>query len=359
MRKKFIGVLAAASFAFVGLATVPTLGDSVTPAISLVESKNITVYKDGRIIGTYHTFTENVEDFLKENEIHVKDGRIVIYQDMEKLTDGSTMYIDFPDKKEEIEDKIKEENGIITVKVFIDDKSFDYDTSNTKQVKDIVKELSLRDDTDYYYVDGDSTDSLYDEMEIRLLSRSEEIFTATENLPFEIEYVDTEEIAEGKEEVITEGIDGQVTTTTKVVFYGGEEYLRKVISQEVTVPAVNKVIKRGVAKSVQTPEGKLQYSNVITMNASAYTPGFESTGKNPGDPGYGRTATGRTATKGVVAVDPSVIPLGTKVYIEGYGVAIAADTGGAIKGNKIDLCYDTVDEALGFGRRNVKVYVLK
>ncbi len=358
MRKKIIGVLAA-TFIFAGIATVPTLGESMTPKIALIESKNITIYKDGRIIGTYHTFTENVADFLKENEIFLKDGRIVIYQDMNKLTDGSTMYIDFPDNKEEIEDKIRLENGIISVNVFIDDKYFTYDTSNTKQVKDIVKELSLRDGTDYYYVDGDSTDALYDQMEIKLLSRNEELFTTTSRLPFEIDYIDTEDLPEGNEEVISEGIDGEVSITTKVVFYGGEEYLRKVIGEDVTLAPINKVVRRGVAKSVETPQGKLKYSNVITMNASAYTPGYESTGKNPGDAGYGKTATGSTATKGIVAVDPNVIALGTKVYIPGYGVAVAADTGGAIVGNKIDLCYDSLTDAVNFGRRNIKVYILK
>ena len=62
---------------------------------------------------------------------------------------------------------------------------------------------------------------------------------------------------------------------------------------------------------------------------------------------------------GVVAVDPRVIPLGTKLYIEGYGYAVAEDTGGAIKGNRIDLCYTDRAKAEAFGRRNVKVYILK
>ncbi|MBI4733746.1 MAG: 3D domain-containing protein [Rubrobacteridae bacterium] len=64
------------------------------------------------------------------------------------------------------------------------------------------------------------------------------------------------------------------------------------------------------------------------------------------------------AQKGVVAVDPRVIPLGTRLYIEGYGEAIAADTGGAIKGNRIDLCYNTPGECFKFGRQTVKVHVL-
>ena len=74
--------------------------------------------------------------------------------------------------------------------------------------------------------------------------------------------------------------------------------------------------------------------------------------------GGGTTASGMAAAVGRVAVDPRVIPLGTRLYIEGYGYAVAADTGGAIKGNRIDLFFETYDEAISFGRRKVTVYVL-
>jgi 3D (Asp-Asp-Asp) domain-containing protein len=64
------------------------------------------------------------------------------------------------------------------------------------------------------------------------------------------------------------------------------------------------------------------------------------------------------ATHGVVAVDPNVIPLYTRLYIEGYGPAIAGDIGGAIRGQRIDLCFDSLGEALDWGRRPVTVYIL-
>lgn len=65
------------------------------------------------------------------------------------------------------------------------------------------------------------------------------------------------------------------------------------------------------------------------------------------------------ARPGVVAVDPNVIPLGSRLYIPGYGMAIAADTGGAIRGNRIDLLMDSYDAAMNFGRQSVEVYVLE
>ena len=94
----------------------------------------------------------------------------------------------------------------------------------------------------------------------------------------------------------------------------------------------------------------LKYRAVMSMEATAYLP-------TDGSP-EGLTAMGIPATYGIVAVDPSVIPLGTRVYVPGYGVALAADTGGAIIGYCIDLCMESYAECMDFGRRNVTVYIL-
>ena len=94
-----------------------------------------------------------------------------------------------------------------------------------------------------------------------------------------------------------------------------------------------------------------RYSAAYTMHASAYLPSDGG--------GGGITATGIPARRGVVAVDPNVIPLGSRLFIPGYGEAIAADTGGAIVGNTIDLCMESYDEAMQFGRRSVEVYVIE
>lgn len=86
------------------------------------------------------------------------------------------------------------------------------------------------------------------------------------------------------------------------------------------------------------------------MEATAYLP-------EDGN-GDGITATGVPAGYGVAAVDPDVIPLGTRIFVPGYGIALAADTGGAIEGDIVDLCYTDYDEAILFGRRDVDVYLL-
>jgi len=92
----------------------------------------------------------------------------------------------------------------------------------------------------------------------------------------------------------------------------------------------------------------------LEMEATAYEPGPRSCGKWA----TGYTATGIKAQKGIVAVDERVIPLGTRLYIPGYGFALAADRGSAIKGTRIDLCFDTYAEAIRFGRRRMNVYRL-
>jgi len=97
----------------------------------------------------------------------------------------------------------------------------------------------------------------------------------------------------------------------------------------------------------------------MVMEATAFTAGYESTGKRPGDPGYGITYSGLPADRGVVAVDPAVIPLGTILWVEGYGYAVALDTGSAIKGNKVDVFFWDVSRAREWGRRQVRVRVIK
>ncbi len=99
--------------------------------------------------------------------------------------------------------------------------------------------------------------------------------------------------------------------------------------------------------------GSVRRWRILTMEATAYCP------NGCCGSAHGRTATGRRAEYGVVAVDPRVIPLGTALYVDRYGFAIAADTGRLIKGRRIDLCFPTHREASRFGRRRVRVLVLR
>lgn len=114
---------------------------------------------------------------------------------------------------------------------------------------------------------------------------------------------------------------------------------------------VTGVVDAGTLSALErAQEQPSRFGRSINMKATAYS---------RFDPGCGSyTARGNLLHKGLVAVDPNVIPLGTRLYIPGYGFAIADDTGGAIKGHVIDLAFDSHQEAINFGVRHITVYIL-
>lgn len=185
-------------------------------------------------------------------------------------------------------------------------------------------------------------------------------------IPFETKTVTDPSMDISESKIVTEGENGIRCETYEVLIENGVEVSRELVSDEITKEPVTCVKSVG-AHTAQKRLEKAQdfsYSNVITCNATAYDLSFQSCGKRPGDPGYGITASGTHAKYGTVAVDPRVIPLGTRMYIESadgsfvYGYCVAEDTGGAIKGNKVDLFFNTYDECMQFGRRSVNVYIL-
>lgn len=132
------------------------------------------------------------------------------------------------------------------------------------------------------------------------------------------------------------------------------------------VETIDEIIGYGAINTVKIDGKDRKILDVMTVEATAYTKEYACTGKNPGDPYYGITASGVPVEKGHIAVDPSVIPYTSEVYIVGLdeigneykGKYIATDTGGAIKGNRIDVYIDNYPEVNRFGRRNMKLLLL-
>lgn len=192
---------------------------------------------------------------------------------------------------------------------------------------------------------------------------------SVEYLDFEVEIpFETKRIANASQpkeysKVLQEGKNGMKKVTYKNVTKDGVEVISDIVAEEILTQPVTQEVEYGskVVKEIQTSRGNLSYSRVLSMSATAYDASPASNGIYAG-----RTATGRVPTRGIVAVDPSVIPLNSRLYIESsdggkswvYGYAIAGDTGGAIKGNKIDLCFDSYAECMRFGRKSATVYVL-
>ena len=174
--------------------------------------------------------------------------------------------------------------------------------------------------------------------------------TETVTVPFETLRTFSREQKHGTITTLQEGQNGEKKVTYKITRVGSREISKVADKTEIVKEAVPCIISIGSKGEYTTSRGtSYRTKKVLTMKATAYD---AQTFKGR------KTSTGRKAVYSMAAVDPKVIPLGTRLYIEGYGYAIAGDTGGAIKGNRIDLCFETRAAAIKFGRRTVKVHVL-
>ncbi len=232
-----------------------------------------------------------------------------------------------------------------------------------------------------------------------------EIYETHEEIPFTEKTIENAEKYAGYKRVVQEGVSGLTVRTFKTVSKDGAGVTATLIGETVTRQPVEQIVEVGTKpvpasgiipadpSFVLTPgvtengvphaalpalaqnntkttidgniavtaSGTFAFSRKLSCKATAYEGSSASNGK-----WAGQTATGRAPVYGVVAVDPRVIPLNSKLYIESadggkswvYGFAIAGDTGGAIKKNRIDLCYNSLDQCYQFGRRDAVVYVL-
>jgi uncharacterized protein YabE (DUF348 family) len=164
-----------------------------------------------------------------------------------------------------------------------------------------------------------------------------------------------ENLETGTEKVITEGQEGLISKEYEVTLENGKEVSRVVLNEKKLKDKQDKVVSVGTkAKPIQVASRGSGNGKEIYVTSTAYTASCNGCS--------GTTATGvnlhANPNAKVIAVDPRVIPLGSKVYVDGYGYAIASDTGGAIKGNKIDVFFPSKSDAYRWGRKTVKIKVL-
>ncbi|MDR4888497.1 ubiquitin-like domain-containing protein [Fredinandcohnia sp. QZ13] len=162
-------------------------------------------------------------------------------------------------------------------------------------------------------------------------------------------------IDKGKEKVVTPGQEGKVAKHYEVVLENGKEVSRDLIKTETLADSKDKVVAVGTREIVQqVSRGTANVAKEFYVSSTAYTAYCSGCS--------GTTATGINLRANpnvkVIAVDPSIIPLGTKVYVEGYGYAIAADKGTDIKGYKIDVFFSEKSQAFRWGQRKVKIQIL-
>lgn len=187
-------------------------------------------------------------------------------------------------------------------------------------------------------------------MQVKIIAMSEKLVNQTLPVPPPVIRQPDGNLEKDVEETTQEGIEGVKEATIKLRFEDGQQVAADVVTEKVITAPTPQIVRVGTRDTIQTSRGTVRFKGVHNMEATAYTP-FDGSW-------HGITASGIPARWGVVAVDPSVIPLGTRLYIPGYGLALAADTGGDIVENRIDLCMESHDDAWSFGRRMVKVYVI-
>jgi uncharacterized protein YabE (DUF348 family) len=207
------------------------------------------------------------------------------------------------------------------------------------------------------YVEPDLGAPLGDVQAIRVVRVREEVLVQQEPIPFETQWAPDPELEIDHQKVGREGEPGVFERRIRVRYEDNAEVSRWVEAEWVAKAAHPKVLNYGtkiVLRTIDTPSGPVQYWRKFRMFATSYN--AASSGKPPDHPRYGITRLGWRMRSGIVAVDPRVIPLGSRVYVPGYGIGDAADTGGAIRGARIDLGYD--DDNLVMWYRCVDVYLL-
>ncbi|MGM0904612.1 MAG: ubiquitin-like domain-containing protein [Bacillota bacterium] len=292
---------------------------------------------------TYWTASDTIKEFFEEQQIVLKEH--------DKLT---------PDLNTEIKDDLEIDiQRAFPVKVVVGGKEQEeWSTSTT--VADFLSQQGIE-LKDMDRVEPALTETVSSDTLVKVIRVEKVTDVVEEPIKYATVTKNDQSLEKGKQKVVTNGQEGLMEKKYEVILEDGKEVSRELVSetkvrdkQDKVVAMGTKVIatqvSRSAPKSASTAGGKEFY-----VNSTAYTANCNGCS--------GITATGvnlkANPNAKVIAVDPSVIPLGTKVYVEGYGYATASDTGGAIKGNKIDVFFPSKSQAYQWGTKRVKVQIVK
>lgn len=314
------------AFLLIGIAVAIIFSVSLFFALQ----KPVTITVDGKIIQTRVLFAGTVADVLKKEKVELGPKDKVA-----------------PDLNDPVE---KDMNVKVTrafkVKVIADGQKKEIVTTPVP-LKEAITIAGFKMGEKDFVKATPSGNKAMPNQTLELIRVNEKEYEEKKDMPCGVDTISDSTMEKGLTRTVKQGKNGQVKNTVRVTYHNGKEARREVVRTETLVHPQNKVVAMGSITQVSRGGQRFDIHNTLYMSASAYThSGF-------------RTATGKTPAVGMVAVDPSIIPLGSRLYIEGYGYATAADTGGSIRGNKLDLFMESRSQCVNWGRRIVKVYILR
>ena len=304
----------------------------------------VTIFEDGKEVASFTTFKEEQAELLEEAALTLEADDAITMTDL-KQDIQIEIFRAFPVS-------IQANGETVSVNVIAD-----------TTVRETLEKANVEYDSDDK-LSADLEALVTENMDITVVRCETKVVEETESIPFESETKKTDSLYKGVTKVEQEGEKGEKTLVYSVVYEDGVEVDRTLTDTVVTKEAKNKVTLVGTKKraiTTSTSYGRkmskeeLAGARCITVTATAYSSDCD---------GGARTCLGKIPCYGTVAVDPNVIPLGTKMYIVSpdggyvYGYCFAGDTGGAIKGNKVDLFMNSSSACRSFGRRTMLVYIL-
>ncbi|MDF9758567.1 uncharacterized protein YabE (DUF348 family) [Peribacillus simplex] len=303
-------------------------------------AQKIVLVQDGKAEKVWST-ADTVDELLKEQDLSVKEQDKITPSKNTKLNANMEVSID---------------KAFSLKLVVAGDEKKVWSTSTT--VADFLKQQGVK-LNDLDRVEPELAEKVEAENTVNVIRIEKVTDVVEEPVDFAVITKKDDSLSKGKEKIVKEGKDGLISKEYEVIKEDGKEVKRELLSEKVVSKKQDKVVTVGTKTTVaQASRGVTNVSSTsgkeIYVSSTAYTASCK------GCSGVTSTGVDLKSSPGakIIAVDPSVIPMGSKVYVEGYGYAVAADKGGAIKGNRIDVFFSSKNDAYRWGAKKVKIRVL-
>jgi len=241
----------------------------------------------------------------------------------------------------------------VNLKVFVDNKELNIKSTEKTVVLMLKSQNIILSATDK--ISPSIETELYNGMEVTITRVKTVAIQSTVAIDFKTTIKKDTNTLKSKSKVSQNGVKGQKSVTSNVTYENGKEVSRKIIKEIVTKAPQNKVIVQGTLPTITFSRGGSSSEKIINVKSTAY---WAVDGVNNTYTSSGKKAVRNQYGISTIAVDPNVIAMGTKLYVEGYGYAIAADNGSGIKGKVIDVYFNTLNEALDWGVKYIKVQII-